>query len=86
MSKEEAKAYANEAGLLFYETSAKTGEGVANVFTEIAKKLNPQDIQPQGQQGQFRSRVAGATNSASSQSGNISLGEGQQRRQEACNC
>lgn len=33
--REEAEAYAQEAGLLFFETSAKTGEGVVEIFTEI---------------------------------------------------
>ncbi|SGY30862.1 BQ5605_C002g01188 [Microbotryum silenes-dioicae] len=35
--REEAEAYAQEAGLLFFETSAKTGEGVVEVFTEIGQ-------------------------------------------------
>jgi Ras-related protein Rab-5C len=33
--REEAQAYAVEAGLLFFETSAKTGEGIVDIFTEI---------------------------------------------------
>jgi len=37
--KDEAQAYATEAGLLFFETSAKTGEGIVEIFTEIAKKI-----------------------------------------------
>jgi Ras-related protein Rab-5C len=33
--KEEAHAYATEAGLLFTEISAKTGEGIVELFTDI---------------------------------------------------
>ncbi len=36
--RDEAEAYAQEAGLLFFETSAKTGEGVVEIFTEIGKR------------------------------------------------
>lgn len=35
----DAEQYAKEAGLLFFETSAKTAENVRELFTAIAKKL-----------------------------------------------
>jgi Ras-related protein Rab-5C len=35
VSQEEAKKYADEEGLMWTETSAKTGEGVTEVFTAI---------------------------------------------------
>lgn len=35
---EEAKAYATEAGLLYAEASAKTGDNVMDVFTEIGMR------------------------------------------------
>ena len=38
--REEAQAYASEAGLLFFETSAKTGEGIVDIFTEIGMYFN----------------------------------------------
>lgn len=41
--KDEAEAYAKEAGLLFFETSAKTGEGVVEVFTEIGEYNAPRE-------------------------------------------
>ncbi|CAG8503082.1 9584_t:CDS:2 [Paraglomus occultum] len=48
---EEARAYALEAGLLFFETSAKKGEGVVNVFTEIAKKIPVEHIMSANRSG-----------------------------------
>jgi len=35
----DAETYAREAGLLFFETSAKTSENVQDLFTAIARKL-----------------------------------------------
>ncbi|KAJ2851615.1 Vacuolar protein sorting-associated protein 21 [Coemansia brasiliensis] len=37
---EVARSYAESMNLLFLETSAKTGEGVVEVFTEITKKID----------------------------------------------
>ena len=39
IEKADAEAYAREAGLLFFETSAKTATNVRELFTAIAKKL-----------------------------------------------
>src|ERR1700761_3229225 len=39
ISTADAQQYASEAGLLFFETSAKTAENVKELFTAIAKKL-----------------------------------------------
>jgi GTPase SAR1 family protein len=49
----DAEAYANEAGLLFFETSAKTAENVKELFTSIARKL------PLDQAGPRNSRQGG---------------------------
>ncbi|KAK9765969.1 Vacuolar protein sorting-associated protein 21 [Basidiobolus ranarum] len=41
---EEVEAYANESGLVFFETSAKNGHGVNEVFTQIAKEIPTEQI------------------------------------------
>lgn len=49
----DAEAYAKEAGLLFFETSAKTAENVQTLFERIADKL-PKD---QGNERQRRGQA-----------------------------
>ncbi|KAF2428721.1 ras-domain-containing protein [Tothia fuscella] len=69
-----AKAYAEEEGLLFFETSAKTGERVAEVFTAIANAIPETQLKgPRGAAGgqrQEESRVnLGAAKDASAKEG-----------------
>ena len=48
ISTAEAKTYADEEGLLFYETSAKTGENVQAVFEAIANAIPESTLKPRG--------------------------------------
>jgi len=80
--RDEAQAYATEAGLLFFETSAKTGEGIVELFTEIAKKIPIEHILASTRGA---GRNAGNAGRADTQQG-VNLGENQPKGKDACNC
>ena len=59
---DEAKAYADECGLLFMATSAKTAANVMDIFTSIARKLpknEPGDAGATGRSGGANGRNGG---------------------------
>ncbi|TKA21717.1 GTP-binding protein ypt5 [Salinomyces thailandicus] len=75
----DAEAYAQEANLLFFETSAKTSENVKELFTAIARKLPIE----QASQGRGARGAAGRP-------GGVDLGSrqepGAQGGASGCNC
>jgi len=79
VSQEEAKKYADEEGLMWGETSAKSGEGVSDIFTAIAKKLPL--ATPQSRPGASRASAPGAQ-------GGVDLNRrpAGSEQTDACNC
>jgi Ras-related protein Rab-5C len=75
-----AKAYAEEESLLFFETSAKTGQNVAEVFTAIANAIPETSLKgPRG--------VGGQTNLGRQEDARVNLGSARtEGAKEGCAC
>jgi len=86
VSKEEASSYASEAGLLFFETSAKTGQAIVDVFTEIAAKIPLDQYAGAGGRAAGSRGASRSGNASATSSGRVQLDDAAQDKKDACAC
>lgn len=82
----EAKAYAEEEGLLFYETSAKTGENVQAVFEAIANAIPESTLKPRGGASGGMGGGGRAAGSGEGHGHAVNLADGARAAKEGCAC
>lgn len=82
----EAKAYAEEESLLFFETSAKTGSNVADVFTAIANAIPEASLKGTrgASGGGTQAALSGAANRA--EEARVNLADRAKTQKDNCAC
>jgi Ras-related protein Rab-5C len=90
VQKTEAKKYADEEGLLFFETSAKTGENVSEVFTAIANAIPEANLKgaragATGGGGATQAAIGGGAGGADANRVNLNA-RGEAGAKEGCAC
>lgn len=81
----EAKAYAEEESLLFFETSAKLGTNVSEVFTAIANAIPEKELKPSKTAGAGRGTDSAISNAAGS-AGQATVNLADRAKQQKDNC
>ena len=86
ISTREAKSYAEEESLLFFETSAKTGSNVADVFTAIANAIPETSLKGArgGPGGGTQAALSGAANRA--EEARVNLADRAKGQKDNCAC
>jgi len=84
ISTQEAKTYADEEGLLFFETSAKTGLNVQEVFTAIANAIPEATLKTRGPAAAGAGRGASGADSSIDRAVNLSAGD--EAAKDGCAC
>lgn len=86
ISTREAKSYAEEESLLFFETSAKTGTNVADVFSAIANAIPETSLKGArgASGGGTQAALSGAANRA--EEARVNLGERAKQKSDNCAC
>jgi Ras-related protein Rab-5C len=86
VSIKEAKAFADEENLLFFETSAKTGHNVSEVFTAIANAIPEASLKTRGAVLGAGSSQAGAGGRQENSRVNLTARDGDAGPKEGCAC
>ena len=84
ISTKEARSYAEEEGLLFFETSAKEGTGVQEVFAAIAGAIPETQLKSAGRGAGAGTAIGGGVQGRDE--GRVNLTGGQQGAKEGCAC
>lgn len=85
VSTREAKQYAEEESLLFFETSAKTGTNVADVFTAIANAIPETSLKgARGAGSGTQAALSGAANRA--EEARVNLADRAKTQKDNCAC
>ncbi|OCT53787.1 Ras-related protein Rab-5B [Cladophialophora carrionii] len=86
ISTREAKSYAEEESLLFFETSAKTGTNVAEVFSAIANAIPETSLKGArgAAGGGTQAALSGAANRA--EEARVNLNERAKQQKDNCAC
>eukprot|EP00826_Nyctotherus_ovalis_P008802 TRINITY_DN1228_c0_g5_i2.p2 TRINITY_DN1228_c0_g5~~TRINITY_DN1228_c0_g5_i2.p2 ORF type:complete len:107 (+),score=49.11 TRINITY_DN1228_c0_g5_i2:495-815(+) len=89
VSAEEAARTAKEHGMLYIETSAKTGANVEEMFTQMAKQVNKKieggTIDPTNESSGVRIGTGTITSATSSTKGNARLRD-EKKKTDKCEC
>ena len=85
ISTREAKAYAEEESLLFFETSAKLGTNVSDVFTAIANAIPEKELKPAKGAAAGRGTDSAISNAAGS-AGQATVNLADRAKQQKDNC
>lgn len=87
VSTKEAEDFAKEEGLLFFETSAKTGFNVPEVFAKIAESIPESSLKGRGAGAQTQP-AAGAAGARGTDAARVDLGRAAERggAKDSCAC